>query len=258
MKTTDRARITDAPLLNGFFADGRFYPYVMGGAPDGEGENSGAASGGEGEGEGDGGNSGDKDDANQNSTEGEGSDGEKKFTQEEVNALIAKETSKAQRGKIDPKELGFESAKEMQAFLDEQKEKAEAQKTEAEKQLEEAIATAKQEATDSVLSQAHGVMLKAEFRVLARDAGIPTERLDDAFALAQIHEDWAEVKVEDDKVIGLNTDFFESLKEAKPYLFDEEEDQGPGNAGGAAKGQKQKKGSRDDELKTKYPALQQN
>ena len=257
---SDRANITDAPSLNGFLvldeSGVRFMHYVRGGAPDGEGENSDAGSGGEGEG-GDGGDSSNDNDTNQNSTEGEGSDG-KTFTQEEVNKLIAKEVSKASRGKLDPKELGFETGKELKEKLDEIGKKEEEAKTEADKALEEAIEEARKEATESVLTKANARVIKSEFKVLAHDAGIPTERLEDAFALAQIQENWKDVAVDDqDTVSGLDETFFEELKEAKPYLFATEEDEGgTGDAGAAARSNKGGKKDRKEELKQKFPALQ--
>jgi hypothetical protein len=245
----DHAQIVDSPDEQGFYARGRFYPYVMGADDSASGDNGDAGAGG------DGGDGGDADNTDQNGTDDGSSDG-KKFTQEEVNALIAKEVAKGTRGKIDPKQLGFDSQKELQEFLDAQKAKNDADKTEAEKQMEEALEAAKKEATDGILSTANARVLKAEFRISALEAGIPKDRLEDAFALAQLHEDWAPEVSDTGDVTGITDEFFESLKEAKPYLFAEENEDGAGDIGAGAGGGKDSK-NRAADLASKYPVVAQ-
>lgn len=182
------------------------------------------------------------------------------FTQEDVNKIVAKELSKAQRGKIDPKEVGFDSRKDLETFVKSMKEKTEEEKTEAEKEREAAIATAKEEATKGVLDKSKQLVLKAEFKLMAQEAGIASEAREDAFVLAQTLDEWKDVEVSDDgDVSGLNEDFFEDLKKAKPFLFakpaDEEGDEGPGNIGQRSGGRR--KETEDEEaLKKTYPALQ--
>lgn len=181
----------------------------------------------------------------------------KTFTQDEVTAIAAREKAKALRGKVDPKELGFGSAKEMQTFIDEQKAKSESDKTEDEKAREEAIAAAKQEATDSVLTKANERVLKAEFLIAAADAGVPKEARGDALLLAKNLEIWEGVEIDDDgNVTGFDEAFFEELKEKKPFLFgsssDEDEDDDIG--GGARSGSKQGN-AKEQALIAEYPAL---
>jgi hypothetical protein len=250
MRDTDHAsNFVDVPSMNGFYTytttDNtsswpRWYPYVMGGAPDAEGETGGTPPAGD-----------EKDDKQGDTGDDKSGGDEKKFTQEEVNALIAKETSKAQRGKLDPKELGFESAKALQEFLDTQKEKAEAQKTEQEKALEEAIAKATKEAETNILSKANARVIKAEFFIQAKDAGVVDPA--GAFEVAKSLKDWA-VEIDDDGVVtGLDKAFFEGLKKEKGYLFGETNDSVDGAGAGA--GGKGSVKDRNAELKQKYPAL---
>jgi hypothetical protein len=184
---------------------------------------------------------------------------ERKFTQEDVNKLLAKEVDKAKRGKLDPKELGFDSRKDLETFIKSMKEKSEEEKTEAEKERETAIAAAKDEATKGVMAQSKKLVLKAEFKLMAQEHGVSVEARDDAFVIAQTLADWEHVEVSDEgEVTGLDTDFFETLKKDKPYLFAQpadEEETTPGNIGQRASGAK-KDASDERTLKEKYPALQ--
>jgi hypothetical protein len=263
MKSRDHAHFVDAPLFNGFFADGRFYPYIMGGAPDASGEGSGdTGSSGEGIGEsteGGEGKTGEGEGSNSNTTEGDKvSDEEKKFTQKDVNDLITKEVSKALRGKLDPKEFGYDSAKEVQEALKALKDKEEADKTEQEKALEAAIKEAKEAAKAEVLPQAQEMLVKAQFFINGSEAGISKDALEDAYALAKLHGDW-EVSVDENtqQVTGLDKKFFETLKTDKPFLFSSPEGGGaPGSIGaGAGGGTGKKEADREADLRKKYPAL---
>lgn len=239
-------------LDRGFTVGGRFYPYISGGSEgegdsgsgDGDGtgtDNSGGTSGGTGDGEGDGG-------------QGSGED-EKKFSQKELNDHIAREVSKAQRGKLDPKELGFESAKELKEFLDKQKEAMEEAKTQAEKDLEEAKTKAADEAKSTVLAQATERLILAEFKIAANAAGVVAP--DDAYVLAKTMDIWTQVEVDEDKneVSGFDNHFFDSLKEKKPYLFGDAKQNGSGDIGAGAGGGGGGGGDRTAELKEKYKAL---
>lgn len=200
----------------------------------------------------------DSDDTDDDSSGGEDK-GEKTFTQKDLDRILAKEKSKALRGKVDAKDLGFESAKDMKAFVDSMKEKAEADKSDAEKALEDAVNKARDEATVAAMVRAKSITLKAEFRVAAQEAGIPKDRLDDAYALAQNLEGWDDdVSIDDEGVVtGLDEDFFKNLEESKPWLFPSESEGSSGGSGdiGAGAGGKGKLTS-DEKLKAEYPALQ--
>lgn len=172
--------------------------------------------------------------------EGDGTPAEPKtLTQDQVNAIVARETAKASRGKLDPKELGFDSVKELKAFLDAQKEKAEKDKTEGEKEFEAKIKAAADEARNSVLLTANARLLKAEFILAAAKHDLI--HAEDGFLLAQGLDEWSGVEVkEDGNVTGFDDTFFETLKESKPFLFKAEEgasgDGGTGDAGAGARG----------------------
>lgn len=240
-------RTTDS--ANWLWSDNRqsWIPVIRGGSDD------------SGDGDGDSG----ADDSDQNDTDDDSSDsgedkakGGKTFTQEEVNAIAAREKAKATRGKVDPKELGFTSAKEMQEFIDAQKQKSEEDKTEDEKAREEAIEAAKKEATDTVLTKANERILKAEFLVAAADAGVPKEARTDALLLARNLDIWEGVEIDDDgNVTGFTEEFFTELKEQKPFLFGTASDEDEDNDIGAGSHGSGKGNAQQEQLIAKYPAL---
>lgn len=221
---------------------GQLFPVIRGGAED-SGDGDGTPPGdGDGTPPADGGSSGEQD---------------KTFTQDQVNALVTREVQKAARGKLDPKELGFESGKELKEFLDQVKEEHEAAKGEEEKALEEAIAQAKGLAREEVLIPAENLMLKAHFMLAAADSGVTKATVEDAFLLARSMPEWDDVSVgEDGTVSGLDEGFFTALKEAKPYLFASEggPPPTPGIKPGAGGGPPDP-ASKAKALAEKYPAL---
>lgn len=228
----------------------RLWPVIRGG--DGTDDDSG--DGGSTEGDQDsGGTSTDKDDED-DKTKGKG----KTFTQEEVNAIAAKEASKAARGKIDPKELGFDSAKSMQEFVEQMKAKADGEKGEAEKALEQAVKDATEKATSEVLATANTRVVKSEFLLAAKDHDIESDAATDAYTLAQTMTIWEEVDIDESGVVtGFDDAFFTALKEAKPFLFKQAGGTGgSGDIGGGARGGdgKIKPGSEED-LRSKYSGL---
>jgi len=238
--TWDQAHITwTTDGTNGFWRRGQWYPIIAGGSEDAEGDGTPPD-------DGDGTPPADGDD-------GKGTDDGKTFTQDEVNALVTREVSKAARGKLDPKDLGFESAKDMKTFIDEMKSKQEADKTEEDKAKEEAVKAAADTARNEVLTVANSRLVKAEFLTAAADAGISKDARNDAFVLAQTLEDWSSVEVDDDgNVKGFDDAFFTTLKEAKPFLFAEKviPDAGAGRSGGGKDGD-----SRVKELQDAYGNL---
>lgn len=177
--------------------------------------------------------------------EGDGTQGEAKtFTQDQVNAIAAREAQKAARGKLDPKELGFDSAKDLKTFLDAQRQKETEAQTEEQKEFETKVKEAADEARNSVLSTANARLLKAEFILAANKHDLV--HAEDGFLLAQHLDEWSGVEVkEDGEVVGFDDIFFTSLKEAKPFLFKQEEgdptngstsgDAGAGARGGTGK-----------------------
>lgn len=189
---------------------------------------------------------------------GQGSE-EKTLSQDQVNAIVAREVAKAQRGKLDPKELGFESGKALQEFLDKQKEVAEAAKDEATKALEQAKKDAADQARSEVLTRANERFIKAEFVVAANKAGVSAPA--DAYVLAKTMPIWTQVELveegDDVAVKGFDDDFFKELKEQKSFLFaTASTGQGGDLGGGAPNTDKDGKNRLSEEnLRERYPAL---
>lgn len=186
------------------------------------------------------------------SGQGASGDGAKTFTQDEVNALVTRETQKATRGMLNPKDLGFSSKQDLADFLKKMKDKEEADKTESEKEVEARIKAAEDEARNSVLSKANQRLVKSEFVIAASKAGVAIP-MDDAFQVAQTLEGYApEVDEDTGSVSGFDDDFFKAFKAAKPYVFAKagsSSDIGAGASGGGAKP------SKEDELRQNYPSL---
>jgi hypothetical protein len=184
---------------------------------------------------------------------------EPKFTQQQVNDLLAREIGKKTRGKLDPSELGFASRKELEEFLSKAKEKTEAEKTDAEKAIEVASKAAADEATKTVLGEANSRLLLAEFKLGCAEFGIPKDRAIDAFNVVKNDPElWEGVAVSDKGVVeGLDEDFFESLEKSKPWFFQKDETTDGGGSGdiGAGAGGRGSKGNREAELKERYSAL---
>jgi hypothetical protein len=177
----------------------------------------------------------------------------KTFTQEEVNALVTRETQKAARGKLDPKEAGFASKDDLKVFLQKMKDKEEADKTEDEKAKEQAIKEAVEAARNEVLSTANSRLVKAEFTISANRAGVVIP-IDDAFQVAQTLEEYSpEVDEEKGTVSGFDDDFFKAFRNAKPYVFAKPAGQDIGV--GAGGGGNNKEAARETELKELYPSL---
>jgi hypothetical protein len=245
-------------LDDGFVWRGRFYPTISGGNGSTEGDLGSGGEGGTGSGNSDA-TSG-ANDGGSGSGVGAGGGSDKTFTQEEVNALIARETAKAQRGKLDPSELGFESAKAMKEYLDSAKARDEAAKDDQQRKVDEAVDAAKQEAEGKVLKKANDRLVAAEFKVAAAHAGVSA--VDDALVLARTMDIWKQMEIveqgEDVVIKGFDDAFFEELKKAKPFLFASEGGGtgGSGDIGAGAGGSNSGAGGKSDEqLHKLYPAL---
>lgn len=246
--------ICDPTLFGADELVGGIYPPITGSQED---------EGNDGAGDGDGSTEGDDSDGTStddgDGSGGDGDDGDDKPTlsQKQVDAIVSREKAKAARGKIDPKDLGFKSAKEVTDFLDAMKKKADEDKNEDEKALEEAIKEAKAEATAEVLDKANERLTRAEFKIAGKDHNIAY--LDDAYEIAQKLDIWDGVEVDEEgNVTGFDDDFFTELEKAKPYLFKGEEDDDSGSDIGAGRRSNKSKPDRTAELKEKFPALQAN
>jgi hypothetical protein len=143
----------------------------------------------------------------------------KKFTQEEVNKLLAERVARANK-KLE-KYADYDEVKmrltEFEKFEEERKkaemtvqERLEAEKAEADKKAHEA-----EERANKALEQANKRLLKAEFRLLAKELGVRKDALDDAFVLA----DMTSVEVDEDGNVQGVKEALETLKKSKAYLF---------------------------------------
>ncbi len=241
----DSAISETAPLL---YWRGKLLPPIMGGAPDDPPA-------------GDGGADGTPPDAPPgdgtppDTGDGKGKDG-KTFTQQELNAIVTREADKAKRGLLAPKELGFDSAKEMKDWIESQKTKDEAAKTQEDKDREQAIEDAKRDAETRVLGVANERLRKAEFLSSAVDHKLRREARADAYLLAPTLEAWESVEVDDNgNVSGFDDAFFEELKEKKPFLFEPEGDGSLGDIGAGRSGGKDSNEAKLAALKQHYPIL---
>lgn len=241
MSTTDL--FCDLALQDAFWFNGRLWPVIRGGAEDSNSDDAGDST------EGD--SSDDTDDDSSDDSKDKG----KTFTQEEVNSLLARETSKAKRGKLDPSEFGFKNKAELDEYLKSAREKVDADKSDQEKALDEARKKAEDEARSSVLSTANERLLRAEFLMQAVKNNV--EYAEDAFDLAKKLDEWKEVAISDDgSVSGLDDALFEALKESKPFLFKaDEEDDGTGDAGAGTRSGGQSDKGRVAKLKEQYSGL---
>lgn len=253
LRSTVVIPVPGSPAWNHSHGMARIMPWISGG----DGSDEGDSGSGDGGGTGDGSSDGGSDDGGS----GEGSEDDKPtLTQKQVNAIVARETAKAQRGKLDPKELGFESGKELKDFLDKQKEAADAAKDQSTKDLEAAKEQAKKDAEATVLSKANERITKSEFVVKASAAGITSPA--DAYVIAKTMDIWTQVELVEDgddaEVKGFDDDFFKELKEKKPFLFATAGGQQGGGDLGAGAGNSDKGGQgrlSEEELLKKFPAL---
>jgi hypothetical protein len=226
-------------------------PWIRGGDGSDEGDS--------GSGDGGGTDAGSSDGGNDDGGAGDADD-KPTLSQKQVNAIVARETAKAQRGKLDPKELGFESGKELKDFLDKQKEAADAAKDQATKDLEAAKEQATKNAEATVLSKANERITKSEFVVKAATAGITSPA--DAYVIAKTMPIWTQVELvengDDVEVKGFDDAFFEEMKKEKPFLFATAGGQSGGQDLGGGAGNSDR-GNKDrlseEELAKHYPAL---
>lgn len=143
---------------------------------------------------------------------------EKTFTQAELDELITKRLERERKkyegfDELKTKLTEYEQAEEerRKAAMSEQ-ERLEAEKAEALKKAEEA-----ENASAEVLRKANERLINAEFRLLAKEAGIRSDALDDAFKLADI----SGVEVGDDGAVNGVDDVIKALTESKPYLVEQ-------------------------------------
>lgn len=184
---------------------------------------------------------------NGGSDDGKGGDGQNQdnvltLSQEELDRIIADRLARQQKKFADYDDLKtklseYEQAEEerKKAAMSEQ-ERIEAEKAEALEKAQKA-----EEKSADALKRANERLIRAEFRLLAKDAGIRADALDDAFKLA----DFTDVEVgEDGEVTGVDT-VVNALKESKPFLVEVAVPKKPKNIGEGSNHD----GGDDDEIK---------
>jgi hypothetical protein len=152
----------------------------------------------------------------------------KTFTEDELNEIIKKRLERERK-----KYEGFDEIKaEYERLKKAEEERKQAEMTELERlqaklaELEKQAAEAEQ-AKAQTLEAANKRLIKSEFKVLAKELGVRSEALEDAFVLA----DLSAVEVDEDGNVKGVKEAVEALKKAKPYLFggNEYADPTPGN-----------------------------
>jgi hypothetical protein len=152
----------------------------------------------------------------------------KTFTEDELNEIIKKRLERERK-----KYEGFDEIKaEYERLKKAEEERKQAEMTELER-LQEKLAELEKQAQEAeqaktqTLEAANKRLIKSEFKVLAKELGVRSEALEDAFVLA----DLSAVEIDDDGNVKGVKEAVEALKKAKPYLFggNEYADPTPGN-----------------------------
>lgn len=136
--------------------------------------------------------------------------GEKTFTQEQVNSMIANEKRNFKSSAY--KSLGFDTEEDAKAFIDKYREQEDNNKTELEKAQARAATLEAEKKEEQLKAQ------NLQHRFTAMQEGCPAESADDVVVLAK-------AKMSDDK------DFETALKEVKeqyPAMFGKIENSGTG------------------------------
>lgn len=150
------------------------------------------------------------------------------LTQEEFDAKIAERLARERKkyhdyDDVKTKLTDYEKAEEERKRADmTERERLEAEKAEALKKAQEA-----EEGRTKALESANNRLVKAEFKLIAKELGVKPEALDDAFVLANRQG----ITVDDEGNVQGAKEAVESLRESKPYLFGSKQygDPSPGN-----------------------------
>lgn len=163
-----------------------------------------------------GGTGGTGDDGENGSGGGEEKDLEKKFTQEDLNRIGAKEKRSGQNSML--KALGFETEEEAKAYLETKRKEDNDKKDDVEKakEAEKAANAAK------TAAEAKATLLEKKFKVVS--LGVAAEKVDDIVTLAN-------AKATDGKTFE---DAIEELKKSYPELFNASNSKDKGGTGGNA------------------------
>lgn len=142
------------------------------------------------------------------------------MSQDELNALIGRE-----KGRVKSKYADYDDLKaKLEEFETAAKKREESELTQIEllqKQREEALKQAEElaQTNQAVVEKANQRLIKSEFRLLAKEIGVRSDALDDAFLLV----DKSEIQVDEDGNVAGVQEALEALKKSKAYLFGSKE-----------------------------------
>lgn len=156
----------------------------------------------------------------------------KMLPEDEVNRIVKERLERERKKYADYDEIKaeYERLKKVE------EERKQAEMTELERlqaklaELEKQAAEAEQ-AKAQTLETANKRLIKSEFKIIAKELGVRSEALEDAFVLA----DLSAVEVDEDGNVKGVKEAVESLKKAKPYLFSSSDYADPTLAGGETK-----------------------
>jgi len=171
----------------------------------------------------------------------------KTFTEDEVNEIIKKRLERERK-----KYEGFDEIKaEYERLKKAEEERKQAEMTEVER-LQAKLAELEKQAQEAentksqALELANKRLIKSEFKLVAKELGVRSEALDDAFVLA----DLSGVEIDEDGNVKGVREAVEALKKAKPYLFGGNDYADPKIAAGEPK-----RGEGKDAMKRKLQEL---
>ncbi|MGE7271360.1 scaffolding protein [Brevibacillus panacihumi] len=142
----------------------------------------------------------------------------KTFTQEDLDKIVADRIARERKKYADYDEIKKKAEEFEQAEAERKKaemtaqERLEAEKSEALRKAQEA-----EEAAQRTMSTANQRLIKSEFKLLAKEAGVRADALEDAFKLADV----SGVTVDEDGNVDGVKAVIEALIAGKPYLVEQ-------------------------------------
>lgn len=153
----------------------------------------------------------------------------KTFTQDELDKIVAERIARERKKYADYDDLKKKAEEYEKAEAERKKaemtaqERLEAEKAEAQRKAQEA-----EEAAQRALSAANQRLIKSEFKLLAKEAGIRADALEDAYKLADV----SGVTVDEDGNIAGVKAVVDALIANKPYLVEQPPKKEPKTVGG--------------------------
>lgn len=139
----------------------------------------------------------------------------KTFTQEDLDKIVADRIARERKKFGDYDDVKTKLAEFTKA--DEERKKAEMDiqdRLKLEKEEAEKLAKEKEDFANQALEKANARLVKAEFRLIAKELGVRADALEDAFVLT----DKTSIKVDDEGTVEGVKEAVEALIKAKPFL----------------------------------------